>query len=130
MTHPSVSCPCGSVTASVIDETPCGFSAICHCSDCRAATGAPFFWANAWPLDKVVVSGETVYHKEIQNERHACAQCGSFTHEIAPSFGMALLPAARLENPTPPMMHIYTRSSVYAIPDDGLPRFDEMPPVG
>ena len=121
---------CSLLTVSIIDDTPCVFSAICHCDDCRAATGASFFWANAWPIDKLVVTGETVDHQEIENQRHACAQCGSFTHEIAPGFGMGLLPAARLENPAPPMMHMYVRSSVYQIPDDGVPRFDEMPPMG
>lgn len=126
----SLQCACGAVTVSVVDDSPCAFSAICHCTDCRATTGAPFFWGNAWLMDKIKVTGETITHQELQNVRHSCAQCGSFTHEPCPGLGMTMLPAARLENPTAPMMHVFTRSSVYMLPEDGLPRFEELPPMG
>lgn len=129
MSNVSVKCACGSVTVEVVDDTPCGFSAMCHCSDCRAVTGAPFFWGNAWPIDKIKATGETISYQAIKNVRHSCAKCGSFTHEVCPAIGMTMLSAARLESPTPPMMHVFVRSKVYALPEDGLPRFEELPPM-
>ncbi len=130
MSETKLSCACGQVTVEAIDNAPCAFSAICHCADCRSITGAPFFWANGWPSDQIKVTGETISHVHIQNIRHSCAKCGSFMFEPVPGFGITMLPAARLNNPTPPMMHVFVKSKVYQLPEDGLPRFDEMPPMG
>ena len=128
MSEVSVNCACGSVKVEVLSETSCVFSAVCHCSDCRSITGSPFFWGNGWPMDQIKVTGETVSHSYIKNVRYSCAKCGSFMYEPCPDFGITMLPASRLENPTPPMMHVYVKSAVYQLPDDGIPRFDEMPP--
>ena len=126
----SISCACGSVTVEVINDAPSVFSAICHCTSCRSITGAPYFWANAWPADQIKVTGDTLSYVHETNERHSCAKCGSFTHEPVPTMGLVMLPAARLESPAAPMMHVYVKSKVYPLPEDGLPRFDEMPPMG
>lgn len=127
----SFSCACGQAKVEVLSDAPSAFSAICHCANCREITGAPFFWGNAWPGDQVRVTGETLAHQHVSNIRHSCARCGATMHEELPAFGgLVMLPAARLPTPTAPMFHIFVRSKVYTLPDDGLPRFDEMPPLG
>ena len=126
----SFSCACGSVTVSVNDGVDCAFSAICHCSNCREITGAVSFWANGYPTNQVNVTGEVISHVHEINVRTSCAKCGSFVCEPVPNFGLTMLPASRLKAPTPPMAHVWVKSAVYPIPDDGVPQFAEMPPMG
>ena len=53
----------------------------------------------------------------------------SFVYEPTPSFGMTML-CARLSNPTPPMMHVFVKSKVYQLREEGLPDLDEMSSMG
>ena len=129
MSQQSFSCACGQCTVTVAEGAPCAFSAICHCADCRSITGSPYFWGNAFMPNQVSVTGETIAYTHIKNTRHSCAKCGSFVYEPVPSFGLTMLPAARLPAPAAPMMHIFVKSKVYPLPEDGLPRFDELPPA-
>ena len=130
MSDPVLSCACGSVNVEIVDNAPAVCSAFCHCTDCRAITGSPYFWGNGWPMDQVKVSGETISYQEVNNVRHSCAKCGSFMYEPCPGFGLTMLPAARLASPMPSMMHVYVKSKVCQLPEDGLLRFEELPPQG
>jgi len=129
MSDHSISCACGSVTVEVAEGVDCVFSAICHCTNCRDITGAPSFWANGFPIDAVKVTGEVISYVHDKNTRTSCAKCGSFMCEPVPHFGMTMLPASRLSNAMAPMCHVYVKSAVYALPEDGIPRFDELPPM-
>lgn len=128
MNQTSLKCSCGAVTVTVADGVECVFSAICHCNNCRSTTGAPAFWGNGFPIDTVTVTGETINYTQEVNTRISCVKCGSFIAEPCPGFGITMLPAARLANPTAPMMHVFVKDKVYPIPEDGVPQFDEMPP--
>lgn len=125
----SLSCACGAVKVAVNEGVDCNFSAICHCTNCRDITGAASFWANAFPADEVSIIGEVISHQHETNIRCSCAQCGSFVCEPVPRMGLVMLPASRLESPTKPMCHVFVKSAVYPLPEDGIPRFDEMPPM-
>jgi hypothetical protein len=129
MSH-SISCACGALTVEVNEGVDCAFSAICHCANCREVTGTASFWANAFPTPEVKITGEAISYQHAVNLRCSCAKCGSFMYEHVPAMGLTMLPAARLTDPAPPMCHVWTKSAVYALPEDGKPRFDEMPPMG
>ena len=126
----SYSCACGQVKVEVLNEAPCIFSAICHCNNCREITGAAYLWANGWLPEHIKVTGETISYTHEVNVRHSCQKCGSFMYEPCPTFNMVMLPAVRLKPPTPPAIHVFVKDKVYTLPDDGLPRFDTMPPLG
>ena len=69
-------CHCGAVRyeLSVIPER----HGLCHCTDCRKASGAP---AVAWmlvPLEAVTTAGETrEYASSEHGRRHFCPVCGT-----------------------------------------------------
>ena len=69
-------CHCGAVSYEMpSDEIRC---AICHCTDCRRHSGAPFV---AWGLvaeDQVKIEGETSeYASSTDGRRHFCPKCGT-----------------------------------------------------
>lgn len=129
MSH-SFSCACGEVKVEVNEGAECVFSAICHCTSCREVTGTAALWANGFLSDHVQVTGDVIAYTHEVNIRTSCASCGSFMFEPVPSMGITMLPASRMSHPTPPMAHVYVKSAVYPLPDDGVPRFEEMPPMG
>lgn len=49
MSQQSYTCACGQCAVTLAEGATSAFSAICHCSNCREATGAPYFWGNAFP---------------------------------------------------------------------------------
>ena len=118
------------MSVEVIDHTAPSFSAICHCKNCRDISGTPYFWGNGWQPAQLKISGETISYTHEVNHRHSCSQCGAMVYEECPPFGIVMLPAARLQSPAPPAMHVFVRDKVYPLPEDGLPRFETMPPMG
>lgn len=71
-------CHCGAVTYAIKDGAQPAHHAMCHCTDCRRASGAP---AVAWALfgqDEVVIVGSPARYKSSDHaERHFCASCGT-----------------------------------------------------
>ena len=108
----------------------------CHCSMCRKSHGAPFatFVATAVAGFEWLQGEEqnVRYGSSGQSERCFCRQCGSSLPELAGQEGLAWLPAGGLdEDPgTRPFAHIFVGSKApwYAIPEDGLPRYDAYTP--
>jgi hypothetical protein len=63
-----------------------GHHALCHCTDCRKASGAP---AVGWALastNQIVITGETrVYESSEHGRRHFCGKCGTglfYTNDV------------------------------------------------
>jgi hypothetical protein len=63
-----------------------GHHALCHCTDCRKASGAP---AVGWALastDQIAITGETrVYESSEHGRRHFCGKCGTglfYTNDV------------------------------------------------
>jgi len=64
-------CLCGQVTLSA-QGTPDRVG-LCHCRDCRKHHGALFYATAIFPVEAVIISGETRAYKG----RHFCPNCGS-----------------------------------------------------
>lgn len=71
-------CHCGAVRYEVTEGATPVHHALCHCIDCRKASGAP---AVAWALfarEELEISGEPGrYRSSEQGERYFCASCGT-----------------------------------------------------
>lgn len=93
-------CHCGAVSYEMPREV--AHHALCHCTDCRRASGAPAVaWALA-PSDQVRITGETrEYASSEHGRRHFCPGCGAglfYTNaEIFP--GMTDVQSATLDDP-------------------------------
>ena len=124
----TVRCACGDLSLEIEGDTSDALSAICHCGMCREMTGAPNFWGNGFTPDRITVRGETTCFVRQTNRRHSCAKCGAYLFEEVPAFGVTMVSAAQMDQPAPPMMHIFVADKIYPLPEDGLPRFDAMPP--
>ena len=113
------SCLCGHVRFVYTGEI--GPATICHCEDCRKASGSAFHVGvgiDASEFD--VVSGKpTGFTKQADsgNEitRYFCAECGSPVYSVLPSRpGLVFVKASALDNPNhvKPAYEIWVSSSV------------------
>ncbi|WP_121115582.1 GFA family protein [Croceibacterium ferulae] len=71
-------CRCGAVRYTA-DVTEPEHHAVCHCADCRAASGAPMMaWLAVPAASFTVTSGEaTMFEGPTGSQRHFCARCGT-----------------------------------------------------
>ena len=123
------SCACGAVRYEVADEFAYAFN--CHCSRCRAATGAAFKPIAGIERDKLAIvegAGSLLVVGDDAGNDTRCAACGSFLFSVVRDgayihVGMGSLvdtPSIR------PAKHIFVGSKApwFEITDD-LPQFDE-----
>jgi hypothetical protein len=69
-------CRCGAVRFSISADPH--FAAICHCSDCRRASGAPFLAFVGFDRDDVrFEGGECCCYGEAPVSRSFCGLCGA-----------------------------------------------------
>ena len=126
-------CHCGAVRYRMRDTTL--HHALCHCSDCRRASGAP---AVAWGLvrtEDIEITGEPkVYTSSTHGRRHFCDNCGTslfYTNEqIFP--GQIDVQTATLDDPNaiPLQVQIQMAESISWMLNLGaLPAFDRYPSV-
>jgi hypothetical protein len=93
-------CHCGAVTYEMPAEAI--HRALCHCTDCRRAAGAPMVaWALV-PADQMKIDGATrIYASSEHGRRHFCEVCGTglfYTNEaIFP--GLIDVQSATLDDP-------------------------------
>lgn len=125
-------CHCGAIRYRV-KETPV-YHALCHCSDCRRATGAP---AVSWALFRnenfEILAGEPkAYASSANARRHYCADCGTslfYTNEtIFPD--MTDIQSGTLDDPDalPLQIHVQTAERVgWMTGLDALPQFERYP---
>lgn len=97
---PEGGCHCGSVRYTMPEQV--AHHALCHCTDCRKASGAP---AVAWAMaqaDQVTITGETtVYASSEHARRHFCPKCGTslfYTNDVVFP-GLIDVQSATLDNP-------------------------------
>ncbi len=124
-------CHCGAIRYAVKGEP--GHSALCHCTDCRKASGASMVgWALFEQAD-VAIEGEPVrYASSAHAERHFCGTCGCglfyYNAQIFP--GQVDIQIATLDDPSlfPPQAHIqYAEAAPWMSAAHDLPRFDRYP---
>jgi hypothetical protein len=128
----SGSCLCGAVRYQVADEFR--YAMICHCSQCRRATGAAFKPFGGVAKEKLrVVSGSEAtmrYGGEQAHDVH-CGTCGSLLYSaFRDSPFVHVTYGTLIDEPTlKPTAHIYVASKAgWDVINDGLPQYAELPP--
>jgi hypothetical protein len=126
----SGSCLCGAARYTVADEFQ--YAMICHCSQCRRATGSAFKPFGGIERAKLeVVDGPIhIYGDAMTHDAH-CKTCGSLLYSIVNEGQRAHVTYGTLSDaPTlKPTQHIFVGSKApwYEIRDD-LPQHDAFPP--
>lgn len=93
-------CHCGAIRYQMPEDV--AYHALCHCTDCRRASGGPVV---AWALaraDQVTIQGDPrVYASSEHARRHFCGECGtSLFYTNAVVFpGMIDVQTATLDDP-------------------------------
>lgn len=129
---PTGGCHCGAVRYEANGEAL--HHAICHCTDCRKAAGAPLVSWIAYKADDVeVTKGSPKVRASAEHaRRHFCADCGTglfYTNEAALP-GLIDIQSATLDDPEamPPGVHIqYAEHIRWTETLDALPKFERYP---
>ena len=124
------SCLCREIQYAVADEFE--YALICHCSQCRRATGSAFKPFGGIPRAKLEVTrGEPKLFGDAMTHNALCATCGSLLYSIVQEGTMAHVTYGTLADaPTlAPQAHIFVGSKApwYAI-HDPLPQYEAFPP--
>ena len=124
-------CHCGAVNYEMPEETI--HRALCHCTDCRRASGAPMVaWAMV-PTDQVKIEGATrVYASSEDGRRHFCEVCGTglFYTNDAVFPGLIDVQTATLDDPgaLQPTMQIQVAERIsWMTTAHDLPAFERYP---
>jgi hypothetical protein len=103
-------CRCGAVRYALAGEPV--YSALCHCSDCRASSGAPMLGWAAFPAPSLAVLAGTprTFRPGGDATRQFCGECGTglfYTNEaLLP--GLVDVQIATLDDPErfPPQLRV------------------------
>lgn len=126
-------CQCGSVRYAIAGAPL--MTALCHCTTCRRATGAP---AVAWAMfkeEQVSFAGRrpAEYASSPEAKRGFCAACGtpiSFTASYIP--GLVDIAIGSLDRPEAlaPALHYWDSKRLpWMTFADDLPKYPEFPPT-
>ena len=128
---PSGGCHCGAVRYEMTAEV--AHHALCHCTDCRKASGAP---VTAWAMaaaDQVTIMGEPVTYASSEHGRRLfCGACGTslfYTNDVVFP-GMIDVQSATLDDPDaiPLQAQIQTAERIGWMTHLGdLPAFERYP---
>ena len=126
-------CLCGAVHYTV--SAPFEYSAYCHCSRCRRASGSAFVSSAGVRRDKLSIDlGEdsvTVHQRGPDAESHFCKHCGSVLYLLVRNREYAHIQMGTLSDDPVirPAFHMQVafKAPWYQI-TDSLPQFSEMPP--
>ena len=124
-------CHCGAVRYQMPEDV--AYHALCHCTDCRKASGAP---AVSWALaatDRITITGSTNTYASSENgRRYFCGACGTslfYTNDaIFP--GMTDVQSATLDDPDalPLQARIQMAEQIgWLATAHDLPAFDRYP---
>ena len=124
-------CHCGAIRYEV-SGTPV-YHALCHCSDCRRATGAPVVSWALFPRSQVSITGATKAYASSENARRLfCGDCGTslfYTNEVIFP-GMIDVQSSTLDDPgaLPLMIEVQTAERIgWMSPMEGLAQFERYP---
>lgn len=124
------SCACGAITLEAEGEPV--LQCYCHCTRCRAGTGAPVNAIALWPRAAVTITGgEEVLTRWSRpgapSVRLSCGTCGGTVGADLPHIGLFDIFAGLVTDLTfTPTLHLNYENAVLRIPD-GLPKFKDMP---
>ena len=124
-------CHCGKVSYIVAGEPV--YHALCHCSDCRRATGAPVVSWALFPRQAVTITGPTkTYVSSEKGRRHFCPECGTslfYTNETVFA-GLIDVQSATLDDPgaLPIQVEVQTAERIGWMPPlHGAAQFERYP---
>lgn len=127
-------CHCGAIRYELTGEPLHGGQALCHCSDCRLASGAPMVGWAMFPEDALAVTqGEArEYVSSEHGRREFCATCGTglFYRNQQNLPGLVDIQAATLDEPNavPATAHIQTAERLdWMRNTQSLPEFERYP---
>jgi hypothetical protein len=125
------SCLCGAVQYAVPDAF--GYALMCHCSQCRRATGSAFkpFAGIARDQLRITKGAEAllIYGDPTTHDAH-CKACGSLLYSQVRGGAFAHVALGTLVDPPTirPRAHIFVGSKApWDAITDGLPQFEEFP---
>lgn len=125
-------CHCGAVRYEVTGEP--AHHALCHCSDCRASSGAPAVgWMAFREGELSVTQGSvTTYTSQVGSQRQFCTACGTglFFRNEAYLPGIVDIQSATLDSAAEegPQAHIQTAEMLPWFDElADLPRFERFP---
>jgi hypothetical protein len=128
-------CACGAVTFG-FDTTP-SFIAVCHCLDCKKASGgeaATFFGVPE--ADFELTSGETVAFGYVAEsgaklDRNFCSACGArvYTSNLETFPATVFVQLGALDDPAgfTPMLEMFVKRRLPWVRPLDLPQFEGMP---
>jgi hypothetical protein len=122
-------CECGTVRYSVADEFL--YAANCHCSQCRASTGAafkPFAGIEREKLEIADGADNLLIVGEEDANHTRCASCGSLLYSVVRDGRYVHVALGSLVDAPAirPTHHIFVGSKApWFTITDGLPQFDE-----
>ena len=124
-------CGCEAVGFEVADEFVVAYN--CHCSNCRALTGAAFLPVGQIARDKLRVTKGAesllVQGDPDSGEEVRCSNCFSLLYWAYPDGSLGVPYGTLIDEPTLKPMHhqfVGSKASWYEILDD-LPQHDEYP---
>jgi hypothetical protein len=131
----SARCACGAVTFEF--DTDQNFVAVCHCLDCKKASGGEAATIIAVPEnDFSLLSGNPEPRRYVADSGHAlyrnfCPTCGSrlFTNNLEGFPGLVFVMLGSLEHPEliEPKLEMFTKRRMKWAPQLNLPQFETMP---
>lgn len=129
---PSGGCHCGGVRYTVEGEMK--HHAVCHCDDCRRASGAvmvPWIAFDKAAL-RIEAGAPKAYRSSEHGERHFCPDCGTglFYYNEAFLPGIVDIQSVTLDDAAghAPQAHIQVADSLpWEAALDTLPRFERFP---
>ena len=124
-------CHCGAIRYSTAGDAL--HHALCHCGDCRGASGAPMVGWIAFRTEQVSISGQPVSYASSEHGRRLfCGTCGTglfYTNEqMLP--GLTDVQSATLDDAAahPPGAQIQVAERLpWLVTLDALPTFDRFP---
>lgn len=123
------SCLCGEVRYTVEDDFR--YALICHCSQCRRATGSAFKPFGGIERAKLTVTqGKIRIWGDVMTHDAHCKTCGSLVYSIVQEGTMAHVTYGTLiDTPTlGPQAHIFVGSKApWDVIGDDLPQHDALP---
>jgi hypothetical protein len=123
------SCFCGAAEIEVTGApAEMGY---CHCSSCRAFSGAPVNAFTLWKPEQVKVTkgAELIgrFNKVGTSDRQHCKRCGGHIMTAHPTFGLVDVYAAVIPTlPFKPSVHLNYSETVLPM-KDGLPKLRDFP---
>lgn len=128
-------CLCGGVRFEI--DAPLGAASYCHCTRCQRRTGtASSVQVRITPGSLTVTQGEqliSAYQPPTGFAKLFCGTCGSALWSRSPEGTAAVSVRLGVFDADPAVRPQWRQFVAYAapweaIPDDGLPRYDERPP--